>query len=483
MKLKPIKYLISLIFLIGISSASAQVTLTTELRHFAISDLPSYRNNTVVKEESTYDRTGGNDDGFNGTYSFVRRNSDSSLVLLDIAGPGEINRFATPTPTSDTLDFYIDNDNKPTLSICYMDLFSGKVYPFITQLSASGAGGYYTYFPILFRKHCKIVSRGKQEQFHQIQYRLFSPGTKVQGFTGKLNSAEQQELDEISNDWKISLSERLYGLPAKQISYSGTIAPGHSVTAINISHGGRILGLNLSGDVKNLKIRISWDNGTPAVDCPATDFFGFAFGKPSMKGLLVGCTDDTCYSFLPMAFDKKATIELVNTSDTPATISLNAYINNKARNPQTEGRFYVQWKTGETTDGEFWQLAAIKGKGHYVGTVLLGQGVQPGGTSFWEGDDITTADGEMTIHGTGTEDYFNGGWYDLPGRWDGPQSFPLCGCLDYSRKLGRTGGYRFYLNDKLPFNQGLLETIEHGPEDNDVPANYTSVAYYYRSQP
>ena len=44
---------------------------------------------------------------------------------------------------------------------------------------------------------------------------------------------------------------------------------------------------------------------------------------------------------------------------------------------------------------------------------------------FFEGDDLTTVDGELVIHGTGSEDSFNGGWYDVPGRWDGPVALPL----------------------------------------------------------
>jgi hypothetical protein len=121
----------------------------------------------------------------------------------------------------------------------------------------------------------------------------------------------------------------------------------------------------------------------------------------------------------------------------------------------------------------------VKGKGHFVGVVLQAQGLKPGMTLFFEGDDSTVIDGEMRFHGTGSEDFFNGGWYALLDRWNDAMSLPLSGCLGYSTALAETGGYRYFLGDKMSFNTSLLQTIEHGPEHNLFPSDYTSVSYYY----
>jgi hypothetical protein len=102
---------------------------------------------------------------------------------------------------------------------------------------------------------------------------------------------------------------------------------------------------------------------------------------------------------------------------------------------------------------------------------------------FFEGDDSTSTDGITRIHGTGSEDYFNGGWYALLDRWDTKMSLPLHGALDYSLPFARTGGYRFYLGDKLSFNSHIFHSIEHGPEGNKVPVDYTSMALYYSDTP
>lgn len=64
------------------------VSLTSELKPFYnIADLPAYRDQTIISQISSYDTTGGNDDGFSGRYSYLRRRPDNSLVLFDVNGP------------------------------------------------------------------------------------------------------------------------------------------------------------------------------------------------------------------------------------------------------------------------------------------------------------------------------------------------------------------------------------------------------------
>ncbi|MEJ7587397.1 MAG: hypothetical protein WKI04_07535 [Ferruginibacter sp.] len=180
----------------------ATISLVDELEPlYQVSGLAAYRENTIDGQVSSYDTTGGNDDGFNGKFSFIRRNADSSLVIFDIKGSGVINRFATPTPTQDTLDFYIDDTLHPAFSIKYTDLFSGKIFPFIQPLCGNQLGGYFCYFPILFNKSCRIVCRGKKMQFHQLQYRLFQEGTNVKSFNLTLDEPEKNALQKTVLFW------------------------------------------------------------------------------------------------------------------------------------------------------------------------------------------------------------------------------------------------------------------------------------------
>ena len=219
-------------------------------------------------------------------------------------------------------------------------------------------------------------------------------------------------------------------------------------------------------------LRAVWDGDSrPAILAPVGDFFGFSFGTPSAQSLLAGTHGETCYAYFPMPFDKSARIEIVSERESgpPVRFDSEVLFTSEARRAD-EGRFYALWRReNPTTTGQPFTFLRTNGRGHLVGVMLQAQGVEPGQTTFFEGDDQATLDGELTIHGTGSEDFFNGGWYDVPGRWYGRFSFPLSGALDYDKPMGRTGAYRLMLSDAFAFRKSLLLTIEHGPEGNRIP--------------
>ncbi|HEY4286375.1 MAG TPA: glycoside hydrolase family 172 protein [Puia sp.] len=465
-------------------------TLQSELNQFIqIEKLPGYEEHSRIAQVSSWDTTHGNDDGFSGKYSFLRRNPDSSLVLVDLDGPGVIERIWTPTPTKDTMDFYIDGASRPTLSIAFGDLFSGKVYPFVAPLCDTAAGGYYCYFPILFQQHCKVVCRGKHVQFHQWQYRLFEKGTKVQSFVASLSEQEKQTLAKVGEHWTQPVSGPNQTL--QSIDTNVVLLPGKSVTVFNHLKGGRIIDFQITTPAffehpdSLISLKIFWDNQkSPAIDCPVQDFFGFAFEKPAMKGLLIGSSAGTLYCRLPMPFDHSARIELSSRSSSPVPFAVAVRYTGEKRDADREGKLYVYRNGDYPGEKEKHLIVNASGKGHYVGTILIAQGQKKGNTLFFEGDDSTAIDGQFRIHGTGSEDYFNGGWYMVKGRWDTVRSQPLSGCLGYSAPAGHTGGYRFYLGDKLSFSRSLYMAIEHGPDPlHQLPVRYTSLGFYYSDRP
>jgi hypothetical protein len=447
---------------------------------------------------SSYDRKGGNNDGFEGTYSYLYKSEDSSLVVFDAKGKGVIERIWTPTPTDDTLDFYFDGSQKPAFSIKYRDLFSGNVYPFLSPVVGHKVGGFYSYLPIPFEKGCKIVFRGKKILFHQFQYRRLSDRYNVQTFNPNLSEPDKKRLQEIVTLWnkKAVCVDDLYKTAIHFENTSKTLMPGQSVTLANLKTGGRIVGIELTpaGAFENLDnpidLKVTWDNEkNPAIYSPVADFFGFAFGSRSMKSLLAGVdSTNRAYCFVPMPFDHSATVELIYRKGTgwKKPIKINAKISYQPsrRNPQTEGKFYAYWKREAPPLGQPYVFLQGEGKGHYVGTILQSQGkTYTEFTEFFEGDDSTVIDGINALHGTGSEDYFNGGWYAQAGGWVERLGTSLHGCLDYSLPFSRTGGYRFYLTDKLPFNREFYHSIEHGPERNNRAVEYTSVAMYYAPAP
>lgn len=477
---------------LNLSAQEKQINTVTELSKLSsIKDLPSYWENTEVKQFSSYDTTGNNDDGFSGKYSFIRKNADSSLVIFEAKGNGVINRIWTPTPNNDMLDFYFGGTAKPSFSIRFSDLFSGKAFPFISPLTGNELGGYFSYVPISFKNGCKIVSRGKKMEFYQIQYRSYPKNYQVKNFSPNLNEQEKEALKTLSQDWNNTTKPL-----GKLIHTEAILTPTKSVTIANVNQGGRITGIKLHhADSfrslnKDVLIKMSWDDERPALFMPVADFFGYAFGKESMQSLLIGSANNINYCYFPMPFHQKAKIELIQlestngAASTPIKIEAEVYVEDRKYNSLKEGKFYAFWNPEKnTTPGQPHLFLEGKGKGHYVGTILQAQGLNPGMTLFFEGDDVTTIDGEMRMHGTGSEDYFNGGWYALLDRWDRKMSLPLHGSLDYSLPFARTGGYRLFISDKMPFEKEIKHTMEHGPENNNKPGDYTSVAFYYAEKP
>ena len=144
---------ILLIILVTFYAGSAfSQNLEDEIRKLAQIDLlPQFQSNFVDKQVSSYDTTGGNDDGFSGKYSFLRK-ENGNLVIADLKGPGVIQRIWTPTPTEDTIQFYFDGESVPRIELKFIDLFSGKQHPFLRPVVGNEIGGYYCYLPIPYEK-------------------------------------------------------------------------------------------------------------------------------------------------------------------------------------------------------------------------------------------------------------------------------------------------------------------------------------------
>jgi hypothetical protein len=102
--------------------------------------------------------------------------------------------------------------------------------------------------------------------------------------------------------------------------------------------------------------------------------------------------------------------------------------------------------------------------------------------TYLEGDDIgyVNGSGSPQLHGTGTEDFYEGGWY-----WNrGPFTDPLNG--EPSREDGALGcmavcdsAYRLMIAESIPFTKSINYGIEHGNE-NTVQAVYSSTAFWYQ---
>ena len=150
--------------------------------------------------------------------------------------------------------------------------------------------------------------------------------------------------------------------------------------------------------------------------------------------------------------------------------------------PAGENEWELLGPQGPNTDGkDNYLIADIEGQGHFVGVNYFVHSPTP--VWYGEGDDMFFIDGESwppSLHGTGTEDYFNTAW--------APKvlfSHPFFGYARVNNEtgwLGRTHLYRFHITDPVYFSKSLRFSIEHG-HDNNLTLDLASVAYWYQSEP
>jgi hypothetical protein len=250
-----------------------------------------------------------------------------------------------------------------------------------------------------------------------------------------------------------------------------------------------------------------WDGEeSPSVESPIGPFFGQGWDESydfASYPLAAGPRDGRgLVSYFVMPFAKGARIEVENDSGrgidafyyyvdyvelealAPGTARFHAWYNRELTEalPDGENEWGLLGPQRENTTGDGnYLIADIQGPGHYVGVNYYVQSPSP--MWYGEGDDMFFIDGEAwppSLHGTGTEDYFNTSWSP-----NTAFSHPFYG---YGRVnddigwLGRTHVYRFHVTDPVYFAESLRFSIEHG-HNNNLTLDLATVAYWYQAEP
>jgi hypothetical protein len=279
------------------------------------------------------------------------------------------------------------------------------------------------------------------------------------------------------------------------------VGPGKTITVADVKGPGRFTHLwftiasNDPDPLRTTVLRIYWDDATkPAIECPMGDFFAQGPGKyveftsaPVSVGGQMGLN---CY--WPMPFKKHAVITVTDDSDKPIPYlyfnldyRLDAHADRDMRYFHTQYRNYFPAPKGQPLT-----ICDAKGSGHYVGTVVT---VQANSDGWWgEGNDNWYVDGSKlpVISGTGSEDYFCGGWdfgHSFITQFFGVTYYDNTKFGGEKRGIQNTA-YRWHIQDPVPFSSSVLFTLEHGGAGFDEDRNpyrndYTTVGFYYSDNP
>ena len=206
------------------------------------------------------------------------------------------------------------------------------------------------------------------------------------------------------------------------------IAPGDSAVLLDLDGPGvirRIWITVASRDphyLRRIALKMYWDGEEdPSVAVPLGDFFGNGFEKTHYTALPMGVSSGGFYCYLPMPFATGARIVAENgTGEVVDAFYFNASVERDAELPEPLATFHAQWhRDPRTTTPTSHRILGAEGEGHLVGVSLVAEGYDD---SYWylEGDESFWVDGEFRGQGTGTEDYFNGGWYFQDGAFAAP---------------------------------------------------------------
>jgi len=259
---------------------------------------------------------------------------------------------------------------------------------------------------------------------------------------------------------------------------------------------------------RNAIIRMYWDGEQqPSVESPIGDFFGQGWGESyrliSLPLVAAPVKGNAMNCYFPMPFATGAKITVENQSDKKIdafyfyvdyeehkkiekeTPRFHAWWNRDLTEPLPEGE--NEWGVlGETAKhpksvAENHIFADIVGTGHFVGVNYYVDCPTP--MWYGEGDDMFFIDGENwppSLHGTGTEDFFNSSWC--------PKEVFMHPYFGYARVndnigwLGRTHCYHFFIESPIAFNKSLVASIEHG-HANNLTLDLATVAYWYQTEP
>ena len=440
--------------------------------------LPTLRDTKCVMD-SSYDHSGGNGDA-----DHYLRKEGNKAILSDIRGPGCIYRFWSANAAGH-LRIFFDGETAPTIDCPMQDLFLGKVAPFVTPLVGHKSGGWFSFFPMPFQKGCRIEVTDPGGMYYHVQYQLYPDGTPIKTFTRDLSPEDKGSLDKIVAQWNHLGDDPKEALPTvTKLHGAFGLKPGEVKAFTRIRGAGEVTALRMKvspatrSSLRQTVLRVYWDGAKkPGIEAPVGDFFGIGFGDQRYKSLPGAMTEDGYVCYWPMPFGRQARFELANLGTQPLPQVVWSLDYNRVKRPLPNvGYFHAQWHRQTTVTGEHFHILQTTGRGLYVGEHTDMQGDH--GIGFLEGDEKLTTDDDTfpSIHGTGTEDFYTGGWYFDEGTF----SLAYHGCTVKSDEFSRISAYRYQIQDCVPFQRTLKVDIEHGGTNDYPGADYACVAFWYQ---
>ncbi len=405
-----------------------------------------------TRAQTSFDRSGGNADGFEGTYAtlYIRQVAGRrEHVIVDSLGPGVLRTlwFTGPDEGGEGLDLgtlrvYVDGAaraGRPTLALSQREIFCGAgPEPFRRPLvshNEQSSGAFVSWVPLPFAERL-IVTTEKEPRFLAAHLERLPTGTPMPAITG-------------SAGWRRDVARLADRLRRRRLG-----AEPRRWETVPLTHrhrgAGTLVGLRFTPATRPTasvlaaaRIRIRWDASSShaekpsrrsaehptttsqraAIDAPLDLFFGSGLGEGQVSALAFSMRPGGPYTnTYPMPFWRGFTLEVEGIAG-----KLELAIAPPRFSPRNAGHLHARaFAEPRPRVDQDVLMAEIHGEGKLVGTVVA---VRPAKhvKRWWEGDLRSYADGRRTpgIHGTGMEDDHLAGWSNT--LFANPFSLPLHG--------------------------------------------------------
>jgi hypothetical protein len=427
---------------------------------------------------------------------FFTRFSVSDLLRgYEFFASNDLGRFS-----NEVLRIYVDDLSQPAFVIPLADV--GVTEPFALPFAGRSASAVVCYTPIAFTQRLRVVMDGlcplNGYYYHVGVQRTDAP---TRAFSPRLAddpqyAAARALLEVFGQNPQANGARVLNAVPFE--------FPPQTTTAIfEDAAAGTIVLLQFAFDtvtqsqLTGLHLRMYFDGAaTPAVDVPLDAFCGGREQLASFKTLPL-CVDRkgkrlTVSWYLPMPYAEHARLELQNNGS--QTLALRASVAvDRTLPPKPWGYLHARFTAveGPQPTGSQFEVLGVDGRGRYVGTFLFAAGRRdtrpqelPAALNILEGNELGIIDGEVRIRGTGTEDYYNGGFYFAAGPFSQPFAAANFVQGGFNQEVGIVSCCRWHvLSDAIDFQRSFELRFQYGADTPAVVVRYATVAYYYLDRP
>ena len=415
---------------------------------------------------------------------FIALTDGAPVTLLDVQGPGVLTRLWSASPAG-VLRVYVDGADTPVIEAELASLLSGAVAPFTEPYAFVAAGGHNLYFPIPFARACRVTLTGSADVvFYQLSYRQYREGSELQSFGERALADAECERTEVAARLRTLRPHTAAEGGARHAFELAAAPPGRAFFTLTAEPGGsairqvrarprRVDAAALRGTV----LSIAFD-GVETVRAPLGDFFALGPGAVEIASVPVGASGGVLTARWPMPFAKQArlAIESADAGAGPVAFEL---VTGPAPFTGQSLYFHAQWRAPQTFPSKpsrDLELAALAGRGFYVGNVL---NVVNRNDAWWgEGDEKIYVDGERfpSHFGTGTEDYYGYAWCSNARFSTAYVGQPASTAR---RSFGAASLYRFHVLDPIPFQRALRFDLEVRHWGDPVAVTYDALGFWY----